>query len=129
MKDHPNAELARSAWEAVACADAETLAHLCRKDVVWHVTGRGPRSGDYRGLEAVLDYLRGVGEDANQLSSSPVAVLGGDDRAAVIFHATGERRGRVLDHDFVLLFRIEDRRIAEIWSVALDQRAVERFWS
>jgi hypothetical protein len=29
----------------------------------------------------------------------------------------------------VLLFRIEARRIAEIWSVALDQRAVEAFWS
>lgn len=129
MKDHPNAELARSAWEAVGHADAETLAHLCKKDIVWHATGRGPHSGDFRGLEAVLDHLRSLGEDAERFSSQPVAVLGGEDRAAVIFHATGQRRGRELDLDYVLLFRMEEQRIAEIWSVSFDQRADEEFWA
>ena len=129
MTDDPSAKLAQTAWEAVAHADAETLAHLCKKDIVWHVTGRGPRSGDYRGLEAVLDHLRGLGEDAEQFNSRLVAVMGGENRAAVIFHSTGRRCGRVLDHDYVLLFRIEDQRIAEIWSVAFDQRAAEEFWA
>jgi ketosteroid isomerase-like protein len=129
VTDDPSAKLARTAWEAVACADAETLAHLCKKDVVWHSTGRGPRAGDYLGLEAVLDHLRGLGEAAEQYSSRPVAVLGGEDRAAVIFHATGRRRGRVLDHDFVLLFRMEEQRIAEIWSVSFDQHATDEFWA
>jgi len=31
-----------AACEAVAHADSETLAGLCKNDVVWHVTGRGP---------------------------------------------------------------------------------------
>jgi ketosteroid isomerase-like protein len=129
VKDHPNAELARSAWEAVARADAETLAHLCKKEIVWHVTGRGSRAGDYRGLEAVLDYLRSLGEDAEEYDLHLVAVTGGEDRAAVVYHATGERRGRKLDHDVVLLFRIEDQRIAEVWSVPFDQRAADEFWT
>jgi hypothetical protein len=47
----------------------------------------------------------------------------------VIFHATGRRHGRVLDHDYVLLFRMEEQRIAEIWSVSFDQRADEEFWA
>jgi hypothetical protein len=129
VKDDPSAKLAQIAWEAVACADAEILARICKNDVVWHAAGRGPRAGNYRGLEAVLDHLRGLGEDAEQFSSHPVAVLGGEDRAAVIFHATGQRHGRLLDHDYVLLFRMEEQRIAEIWSVSFDQRADEEFWS
>lgn len=129
MKDHPNAEIARSAWEAVAHGDSETLAHLCKKDIVWHSAGRGPHSGDFRGFEAVLDHLRSLGEDAERFSSRPVAVLGGEDRAAVIFHATGQRRGRTLDLDYVLLFRMEEQHIAEISLVSFDQRADEEFWA
>ena len=93
MKDHPNAELARSAWEAVARADPETLAQLCKKEVVWHAPGRGVRGGDFHGLEAVLDHLRNLGEAAEELSSRLIAVMGGEDRAAVVYHATGRRRG------------------------------------
>jgi ketosteroid isomerase-like protein len=129
VTDDPSAKLAQAAWEAVARADAQTLAHLCKKDVVWHATGRGLRSGDFRGLEAVLDHLRGLGEAADQFNSRLVAVMGGEDRAAVIFHATGRRCGRVLDHDSVLLFRIEDQHIAEIWSVPFDQRSADEFWA
>jgi ketosteroid isomerase-like protein len=129
MMDDPSAEIARTACEAVAHADAETLAHLCKREVVWHQTGRGPYSGDYRGLEAVLDYLRSLGEAAEEFDLQPGAVLGGEGRAAVVFHATGRRLGRVLDHDYVLLFRIEEQRIAEIWSVSFEQRADEDFWA
>ena len=129
MKGDPSAKLAQIAWEAVACADAETLARICRKNIVWHAPGRGVRGGDFHGLEAVLDHLRGLGEAAEELNSRLVAVMGGEDRAAVVYHATGRRRGRVLDHDVVLLFRIEDQRIAEIWSVPFDQRAANEFWA
>jgi ketosteroid isomerase-like protein len=129
VTDDPSAKLAQTACEAVAHADAETLAHLCKKDVVWHVTGRGPRAADYRGLEALLDYLRSLGEAAEQFNLRPVAVMGGEDRAAVVFRTTGQRHGRVLDNHNVLLFRIEDQRIAEIWSVSFDERADEEFWT
>lgn len=129
MTEDASARLARTACEAVAHADAETLAHLCKKDVVWHVTGSGRHAGDYRGLEAVLDYLRGLGEAAEQFNLHLGAVMGGEGRAAVVFHGTGRRQGRVLDHDYVLLFRMEAQRIAEIWSVSFDQRADEGFWA
>jgi ketosteroid isomerase-like protein len=129
VKDHPNAELARSAWEAVGRADPETLASLCKKEIVWHAPGRGARGGDFHGLEAVIDHLRGLGEAAEELNSRLVAVMGGEDRAAAVYHATGRRYGRELDHDVVLLFRIEDGLIAEVWSVPFDQRAAEQFWA
>jgi hypothetical protein len=41
---------------------------------------------------------------------------------------TGTRRRRVLDTDFILLFRVEAGQIAEVWAVPRDQHAVDEFW-
>ena len=57
MIDHPHAKLARSAWEAVSHGDSDTLARCCTEDMVWHASGRGLRSGRYRGLAETMDYL------------------------------------------------------------------------
>ena len=37
---------------------------LIAEDAVWRVTGRGPVSGEIRGLDAVLGYLAELGETA-----------------------------------------------------------------
>jgi hypothetical protein len=47
---------------------------------------------------------------------------------AVLFHVTGMRRNRILDTDFILLFRIDAGQIAEVWAVPRDQHAVDEFW-
>lgn len=129
MMDHPHAKLARTAWEAAAHGDRDTLAKLCSPDMIWHASGRGPRSGDYQGIEAVLDYLATLGEAAERFDSHFEDVLVGDDLVAVLFHVTGRRRGRVLDTDFILLFRVDGSVLSEVWAVPRDQYAVDEFWS
>jgi ketosteroid isomerase-like protein len=126
--DHPNAKLARNAWEAVSASDLDTLSQVCADDLVWHASGRGTRSGDYRGRTAVLDYLAAIGDAAERFDSRLDHVLVNENLVAVLFHVTGTRRSRVLDTDFILLFRVEVGRIAEIWSVPRDQHAVDEFW-
>ena len=126
--EHPNAKLARSAWEAVSASDLDTLSHVCADDLVWHASGRGPRSGDYRGRAAVFDYLAAIGDAAERFDSRLDHVLVNENLVAVLFHVTGTRRGRVLDTDFILLFRIAAGRIAEVWAVPRDQHAVDAFW-
>lgn len=129
MIDHPHAKLARTAWEAAAHGDSETLARCCSEDLVWHASGRGPRSGVYRGLAETMDYLAAIGGAADDFQSSFEDVMIGEERVAVLFHVTGRRRGRVLDTDFLLLFRVDAGRIAEAWAVPRDQHAVDEFWS
>lgn len=129
MIDHPYAKLARSAWEAAANGDTATLAQLCAPDLVWHSSGRGPRSGDYVGLEAVFDYLAAIGEAADRFDSSFEDVLVGEDLVAVLFRVMGRRRGKTLSTGFILLFRVADGRIAEIWAVPRDQYSVDEFWT
>lgn len=122
-------DLARAAWQAVSEADVDALRRLVADDVIWHASGRGPRSGDFRGRDAILDYLAGIGDDADEFESELDDVLVGQDRTAILFRVSGQRDGRLLEAGFVLLMRFEDNRIAEIWAVARDQYAVDEFWA
>jgi len=126
--EHPHAKLARTAWEAVSASDVDTLREVCSEQLIWHASGRGSRSGDYRGREPVLNYLAAIGDAAERFDSRLDHVLVNDNLVAVLFHVTGRRRGRILDTDFILLFRIDAGRIAEVWAVPRDQHAVDEFW-
>ena len=129
MTDHPHAKLARIAWRAAADGDVETLARVCAEDLVWHASGRGPRAGVYRGQAAVFDYLASIGEAAERFDSDLEDLLVGEDQVAVLFRIRGRRGEKRLDTQFVLLFRIESGRIAEVWSIPRDQYAIDEFWS
>jgi ketosteroid isomerase-like protein len=129
MSEHPHAQLARSVWEAAAAGDTETLRRLCTPDLLWHASGRGPRSGVHRGLDQVFAYLAAIGDAAERFDSQLERILVGDRFVAVLFHVVGKRGGRSLDTGFILIFRIEGDRIAEIWAVPRDQYAVDEFWS
>ena len=55
-------------------------------------------------------------------------MLVNENLVAVLFHVIGRRRDRILDTDFILLFRIDAGQIAEVWAVPRDQHAVDEFW-
>ena len=126
--DHPHAKLARTAWEAVSASDVDTLQRVCSEQLIWHASGRGKRAGDYRGRAAVLNYLAAIGDAAERFDSRLDHVLVNENLVAVLFHVTGRRRDRILDTDFILLFRIDAGQIAEVWAVPRDQHAVDEFW-
>ncbi len=129
MNRSPAARLARAAWEAVSKSDVDAVERLCSEDLVWHASGRGSRSGDYRGRDAVIEYLAAIGDAAERFDSRLDRVLADDDLVAVLFHVSGRRGARELDTDFILLFRVQDERIAEVWAVPRDQHAVDEFWA
>jgi ketosteroid isomerase-like protein len=129
IPDHPHALLAKVAWESVSEGDVDALSELFADDLVWHASGRGPRAGDYRGRDAVFAYLASIGDAADRFDSTLEHVLVGDSLVAVLFRVRGTRKDRELDVGFILLFRIDDSRIAEVWAVPRDQYAVDEFWS
>jgi hypothetical protein len=129
IPDHPHAKLAETVWQAVSEGDADTLSEVCSEDLAWHAAGRGRRSGSYRGREAVFSFLASIGEDAEHFDLTLEDILVGDERVSVLFRVSGMRQGRRLETDYILLFRIEGSRLAEVWSVARDQYAVDEFWA
>src|SRR5262245_8974360 len=122
-------KLATRAWQAVSSGDATALESLYSEDIVWHVSGRGPWAGDHRGRDAVLGYLADVGEKAERFDASLEDVLIGDERMAFIMRANGRREGRSLDATYVVMLRLDGGRVAEVWSTAFDQYAVDAFWT
>jgi hypothetical protein len=76
-----------------------------------------------------LAYLASIGEDVDRLDLTLEDILVGGEYVSVLFRVSGLREGRRLETGFVLLFRIESSRLAEVWSVPRDQYAVDEFWA
>ena len=49
-----NAALVKSAYDAFAHGDIQGPLAVLAEDILWHIPGRGPLSGDYRGHAEVL---------------------------------------------------------------------------
>ena len=129
MEQHPNNKLAAASWLAVSNSDVEALEKLWADDIVWHSTGRNPWAGVYVGREAVLDYLAQVGESVETYDARLNDVLVSDDHLMLVCSMRLKHSGlEELMMDELLLARIENAKIAEVWLLALDPEAVTAYW-
>jgi hypothetical protein len=126
---HPNAELLQRAFAAFG-RDALTVARTLADDIVWRVPGDTVMSGEYRGRDAVLQFLRQtlVQSDGTYRTELQYAVAD-DDRAVAVYRARGERKGRSLDIDQALFCVIRDGQIADVTAIPFDLHAFEAFWA
>lgn len=125
-----NEALVRRIFDAFARRDGFPLRDVFAEDAVWTVPGDGVMAGTFRGREAILRFLaRLPRETGGTYASRLVDVLASDERAAALYRATGERRGRRLDLDQVLLFRIRAGTVDEVLALPSDAAAFEAFWA
>ena len=107
----------------------EPAANMLADDVVWHVPGRSPIAGDYRGRDAVITYFT----TRRQLAGGSIAItqhgeLTGPDVLVQLAdgHATlGEEE---LDWRTAGVYRVANDRIAEAWLVPLDLEHFDSVW-
>jgi ketosteroid isomerase-like protein len=110
--------------------DSAPVRELLTDDIVWHVPGRNAIAGEYRGLEAVMDYFarrRDLGRGSFQMHPGEVLVGDGDHVAAltdgsVVIDGV-ERRWSTVG-----LYRIRDGRIAACWLLPLDPDTFDEIW-
>lgn len=121
--DHSNAVVVRALYGTPGGPDA--VAHLFHEDIIWHLSGRHPMSGDHRGRDAVLAAMRYF--DGIELEVHDV--LADDEHAVALLRATGMRKGKAYDALEVDVFHMRDGRIAEFWSFSQDQHLTDEFWS
>jgi ketosteroid isomerase-like protein len=127
-EEHPNAALTRRVFAAFG-RDAKVIAAALARDVVWRVPGSTVMSGEYRGLRAVVEFLRRTGlETGGTYRSSLHTVLADDDWAVAIYRAQGHRNGIELDVDQALVIRCENGLWQEITAVPLDS-TFDAFWA
>ncbi len=125
-----NEAVVRRIFDAFARKQGFALRDLFAADAVWTVPGEGAMAGAHRGREAIFRFLaRLPKETGGTYSSQLVDVLASDSRAAALYRASGERHGRRLDLDQVLLFRIEGGLVHEVLALPSDPAAFEAFWA
>jgi len=124
-----NDALVRRIFEAFARKEAFALRGLFADDAIWRVPGRGVMAGEYRGRDEIFRFLAHLPKETGGTYGSALRdVLASDDRAAALYTARGRRRGRELELDQVLLFRIEDGVVREVLALPSDPDAFEEFW-
>jgi uncharacterized protein len=125
-----NEALARRMFDAFARREGFALRGLFADAAVWTVPGGGVMAGVYRGRDEIFRFLaRLPKETGGTYSSRLIDVLASADRAAALYRASGERHGRRLDLDQMLLFRVADGQITEVLALPSDPEAFEAFWA
>ena len=126
---HPNAELVERLFSGFR-RDPVGVARAFAPDAVWRVTGANPMTGEYRGRDEILRFLRqtAVLTDGTYRADLRYVVADGD-RAVAVYRASGERNGRTLDIDQALFCVIRDGMLVEITAVPFDGSAFDAFWA
>ena len=126
---HPNAELVERLFSGFR-RDPVTVARSFAADAVWRVAGANPMTGEYRGRDEILRFLRQTGVLTNGTYRADLRyVVAEGDRAVAVYRASGEREGRTLDIDQALLCGLRDALLAEITAVPFDAAAFDAFWA
>jgi len=125
-----NEAIVRRIFDAFARQEGLALRGLFAEDAVWSVPGRGIMAGVYEGREAIFRFLaRLPKETGGTYGSELIDVLASDVRAAALYRARGNRLGRTLELDQVLLFGIEDGLVRQVLALPSDPDAFEAFWA
>jgi ketosteroid isomerase-like protein len=127
---HLNEEIVRSAFEAFANGDTDTLRQLMDQDAVWHTPGRNQLSGDHRGVDAILGFFAKTMELSGGTFRIEVHdVVANDNHAVALFDARAEREDRTYENRNVLVNHIRNGKLAETWLTSEDQYAADEFFS
>lgn len=130
MAAEENAALVRRIFAAFARRQGMTLRDVFAEDAVWTVPGASTMAGVYRGRHEIFRFLARLPKETNgTYGSRLIDVLASDERAAALYRAFGERRGRRLELDQLLLFRIEGGHVREVLALPSDLLAFEDFWA
>lgn len=126
---HPNAELLERVFAAFG-RDPIVVARLLADDVVWRVPGANAMSGEYRGRDLVLKFLRQTFVLTDHTYRTELQYAVADDaRAVAVYRAQGEREGRTLDIHQALFCEVRDAQLADVTAVPFNFAAFEQFWA
>jgi ketosteroid isomerase-like protein len=126
---HPNAELVERAFGAFG-RDPLTVARTIAEDAVWRVRGASPMSGEYRGRDAILRFLRQTMVLTDGTYRTDLRyVVADDEHAVAVYRARGERGGRAIDIEQALFCTVRGGRLVDVTAVPFDAAAFDAFWS
>ena len=131
MAEHPHISLVRKGYEAFSRGDMDTLRTLMSSDCTHHVPGSHQLSGDFKGLNAVIELYGQLFEQTNSTLRVELRNVLVDGRGHVIsvHQITAERQGKRLDETGGIVFRIVGDKITDLDECVEDIDRSNAFWS
>ncbi|MDP8955592.1 MAG: nuclear transport factor 2 family protein [Actinomycetota bacterium] len=131
MAGEQYAEVLRKGFDAFSKGDMDTLRNeVFTEDTVWHVAGRSPIAGDYRGQEVFEWFGRLFQETGGTFRVELHDVTTSDQHAVAMTSASGERQGkRLQDSKGTQVHHFEGGKISESWLTTQDPYQSDEFWS
>src|SRR6202521_4925284 len=128
---HANVQRSRRAYEAFGKGDMATVGELMADDVVWHVGGSSPLSGDYKGKDAVFGFFGKLMQLTDGTFKLEVHdILANDDHSVTLVRTTAERNGKKLEGRAVhVTHNDSEGKVKEFWSFEENQAAGDAFFS
>ncbi|MBV8224515.1 MAG: nuclear transport factor 2 family protein [Verrucomicrobia bacterium] len=101
---------------AFACGDIEGAFAVFAEDILWHVSGRGPLSRDYRGHAEVLEFFQHFMELSHGTFRIQVDdILAKGDRVVVLCTESAQRGRRSWSSPQVHVWAVKDARANVFW--------------
>ena len=125
-----NADAVRAAYQAFGSGDIETVANFLAEDSVWHVTGSGVLSGDYKGRDGVLGFLGKLMEETGGTFKTELHEVVADDAHAVaLIDVSATRNGKSVNAKQAAVYHMRDGQSTEAWFMYDDGAAVAELFS
>lgn len=127
---HANVQRARQGYEAFSKGDMATIGELLADDVVWHVGGNSPLSGDYKGKDAVFGFFGKLMELTGGTFKLEVHdILANDEHTIILVRETAVRNGKNWDSKAVHITHPDSEgRIKEFWAFQENSTAADEFF-
>lgn len=125
-----NQAIIENAYAAFARGDIPTVLEVLDQDILWHVPGRGPLSGDYRGHAEVLGFFQRfmeLSEGTFRIAVNDVLAKG--DRVIAMVTESAQRHGRKWSSPQVHAWTVKNGRATVFWQFQGDQQTEDEFWS
>jgi len=127
---HPNADLVRHGYHAFAKGDIPTALGLFADDIAWHVPGRSPLSGDYKGHDQVLGFFtKSMELSDGTLRIDVDEIVCEGERTVALCTVSAERNGQFWSSPEVHVWRLVNSKAVEFREFQGDQQTEDEFWS
>lgn len=125
MQEHPNATLARQAFDGMSTGDPAKAAQVLADDVVWHEIGS---EEPIRGKEALMERFASVAP-GGAITVEVHDVVANDEHTIALVTATATMGGRSLTYRTAEIMHIRDGKISERWAFSDDTDRINRFFA
>lgn len=125
-----NIERVQKGFGAFAASDMATLSELFDTNAVWRSEPTGILAGTYEGRDAIFAMFAQVGQEtAGTFRSIPSTMAASGDKVFVLCNVSGDRKGRKLQSDEVLVFTLAGGRVREVRLYQAEPAQGAAFWA